>query len=74
VLRITFGPKRKWLEKIACEELNDFCCSPNITPKWQIWKRREMHTEFWWGNVRGRDHLEDQSVDGVVFLFVWSKY
>ena len=33
-----------------------------------------MHKEFWWGNVRGRDHLEDQSVDGVVFLFVWSKY
>jgi hypothetical protein len=23
-----------------------------------------VYTEFWWGNLRERDHLEDPSVDG----------
>ena len=23
-----------------------------------------MHTEFWWGNPKDRDHLEDLGVDG----------
>ena len=27
-----------------------------------------MHTEFWWGNLKERDHLEDISVDGRVIL------
>jgi hypothetical protein len=22
-----------------------------------------MHTEFWWGDLRGRDHLQDLRVD-----------
>ena len=22
-----------------------------------------MHTGFWWGNLRERDHLEDRSID-----------
>jgi len=25
--------------------------------------RGEVHTGFWWGNVRERDHLEDPGVD-----------
>ena len=25
--------------------------------------RREAYTGFWWGNLRERDHLGDQSVD-----------
>ena len=28
----------------------------------------EVCTEFWWGNVRVRDHLEDPGVDGRVIL------
>ena len=20
---------------------------------WQIWERKETHTEFWWGNLKG---------------------
>jgi hypothetical protein len=24
---------------------------------WHLWSRGEMHTEFWWGNLRERDHL-----------------
>jgi hypothetical protein len=27
-----------------------------------------MHTGFWWGDVRQRDHLEDLSVDGRIIL------
>jgi hypothetical protein len=28
----------------------------------------EIHTEFWWGNLRGRDNLKDPGVDGRVIL------
>jgi hypothetical protein len=27
-----------------------------------------VHTGFWWGNVKERDHLEDQGVDRRVIL------
>ena len=27
-----------------------------------------MHTGFWWGNLRDRDHLEDLGVDGRIIL------
>jgi hypothetical protein len=30
--------------------------------------REEMHTEFWWGNLRVRDRLEDQGVDARIIL------
>ena len=28
-----------------------------------LWGREEVHIGFWWGNLRERDHLEDQGVD-----------
>jgi hypothetical protein len=28
----------------------------------------EMHTGFWWGNLRERDSLEDAGVDGRIIL------
>jgi len=28
----------------------------------------EVHTGFWWGNLRERDHLEDPGVDGRIIL------
>jgi hypothetical protein len=28
----------------------------------------KVHTGFWWGNVRERDHLEEPYVDGRVIL------
>jgi len=30
--------------------------------------RRKAYTGFWWGNLRGRDHLGDPGVDGRVIL------
>jgi hypothetical protein len=30
--------------------------------------RGEVHTRFWWGNLREGDHLEDPSVDGIIIL------
>ena len=27
-----------------------------------------MHTGFWWGNLRERDHLEEPGVDGRIIL------
>jgi len=30
--------------------------------------REEVHTGFWWGNLKERDHLEDLSVDWSIIL------
>jgi len=27
-----------------------------------------VHTEFWWGNLSERNHLEDPDVDGKIIL------
>jgi hypothetical protein len=29
---------------------------------------KEMHTGFWWGDVREGDHLGDPGVDGRIIL------
>jgi hypothetical protein len=31
-------------------------------------KQTEIHTGFGWRNLKGRDHLEDQGVDGRIIL------
>jgi len=33
-------------------------------------EKRRVHTGFWWGNLRERDHLEDLDVDGRIML-IW---
>jgi hypothetical protein len=82
VLRRIFGPKREeatgvW--RIHNEEINDLYSSPNIfrVIKSRRMRRaehvarmgeREMHTGFWWGDLREGDHLGDPSVDGRIIL------
>jgi hypothetical protein len=33
-----------------------------------VWGRGEVHTGFWWGNLRERDHLEDLGIDERIIL------
>jgi hypothetical protein len=33
-----------------------------------VWGKREMHTGFWWGDLRECDHLGDPGVDGRIIL------
>jgi hypothetical protein len=33
-----------------------------------VWGKREVHTGFWWGDLREGDHLGDRGVDGNIIL------
>ena len=33
-----------------------------------------MHTRFWWGNWRERDHLEDLSINGRILKWLLRKW
>jgi uncharacterized protein (UPF0128 family) len=35
---------------------------------WHVQERGELYTEFWLGNLRERDNLEDVHVDGEIIL------
>jgi hypothetical protein len=35
---------------------------------WDVWETGEVHTGFWWVNLRKREHLEDLGVDGRIVL------
>jgi hypothetical protein len=61
------------------EELNDLYSSPNIIRviksrrmRWTGYVARmvekEVHTGFWWGDLREGDHLGDPGVDGRIIL------
>ena len=33
-----------------------------------LWETGEVHTEFWWGDPRDRDHSEDLGVNGRITI------
>jgi hypothetical protein len=35
---------------------------------WHVWGTGEVHTGFYWGDLRERDHFEDLDVDGRILL------
>jgi hypothetical protein len=35
---------------------------------WHVWGRGEVHTGFWWGDLRDRNHLDDICIDGRIIL------
>jgi hypothetical protein len=42
---------------------------------YHIWGRGEVHTGFWWGDLRETNHLEDPGIDGRIILkWMFSKW
>jgi len=35
---------------------------------WHIWGTGDVHTGFWWGNLRERNYLYDLHIDGMIIL------
>ena len=33
-----------------------------------------MRTGFWWGNLRGGEHLEDPGIDGRILKWIFNKW
>jgi len=54
------------------EELHDlYSSSPFvqvIKARRLRWERGEMSTEFWWGNLKERDHSEDLCIDERIII------
>jgi hypothetical protein len=82
--RMVFGPERdevtgEW-RRLHKEELYALYCSSHIihTIKsrrmgwvehmWHVWETGEVHTGFWWGDQKERDHLEGLGINGKVIL------
>jgi hypothetical protein len=40
-----------------------------------VWVRGEVHTGFWWGDLREGYHLEDPGIDGrIIFKWIFKKW
>jgi len=35
---------------------------------WHVWGREEVHTGFWWRNLRERDDMNDLGIEGRIIL------
>ena len=50
---------------LPCNCTNDWFIDVHV---WNVWTKREMLSGFWWGNLKGRDRLEDLGADGLIKL------
>jgi hypothetical protein len=39
-----------------------------------IWESGEVHTGFWWGDLREGDHSKDPDVDGMILKWIFKKW
>jgi len=84
VLRKIFGPQRDEVTEewriLHKKELNDLYFLPNImSMRWSRsvarMGRREVHTGFWWGNLRERDYLENLGTDSsIILMWIFRKW
>jgi len=35
---------------------------------WNVWEIVQVHTRFWWRDLREGNHLEDLRIDGRIIL------
>jgi hypothetical protein len=58
--------KWEW-RRLHNKELSALYSSPNII--WVIiWETGKLHTGFYWGDMRERDHLKDLGIDRRIIL------
>jgi hypothetical protein len=42
---------------------------------WRVWGTGEVHTGFWWGNLRERDHWADPgAVERIIIRWIFGKW
>ena len=85
IMRKVFGPKRdditrEW-RRLHNEELHDLYSSTNIIRVIKsrsmrlVWGRGEVHAEFWCGNLREKNDLEDLGVDdGIILKWIFKRW
>jgi hypothetical protein len=79
MLKETSGPKRNEGSGEDYINWSFMICSPDQTifgrsnqeerdgrGMWHVCGRGEVHTGFWWGNLREREYFKDLSVDGRI--------
>jgi hypothetical protein len=40
---------------------------------WRVCEIGEVHTWFWWGDLRERNHLEDLSIGRIILKWILKK-